>query len=141
MTLLLDMWLLIISHPSVNFDCRRSLEKEFTAFLICYMTLSVCNFQSMKRPVELNSLLLKFFCYITWLVISPGQTRHWTTCKRGLYVKSYCFFETIAQRFKNYKLLCDHMINRLCDFVDNRPALEPTTLSSLIAIGLVEVKI
>ena len=31
---------------------------------------SVCNFQSMKSPVELNSLFSKFFCYITWFVIS-----------------------------------------------------------------------
>ena len=29
---------------------------------------AVCNFQSVKSPVELNSLLLKFFCYITWLL-------------------------------------------------------------------------
>ena len=28
--------------------------------------------------------------------ISADQTRHWTTCKRGIYVKSYCFFETIS---------------------------------------------
>ena len=32
---------------------------------------TVCNFQSMKTPVELNSLLSKFFCYTTWFVISP----------------------------------------------------------------------
>ena len=32
---------------------------------------SVCNFQSMKSPVELNSLFSKFFCYTTWFVISP----------------------------------------------------------------------
>ena len=31
------------------------------------------------------------------------------------------------------------MINRLCDFLDNKPPLEPTTLSSLVAIGLAEV--
>ena len=30
----------------------------------------VCNFQSMKSPVEQNSLLSKLFCYITWFVIS-----------------------------------------------------------------------
>ena len=30
--------------------------------------------------------------------------RHWKPCKRILYVKSYCFFEIIAWRFKNYKL-------------------------------------
>ena len=28
----------------------------------------VSNFQSMKSPVQLNSLLSKFFCYITWLL-------------------------------------------------------------------------
>ena len=37
--------------------------------------------------------------------------------------------------------LCDHVINRLCDFVDNGPALEPTALSSLVAIGLAEVEV
>ena len=37
--------------------------------------------------------------------------------------------------------LCDHMINRLCDLMDNKPALEPTTLSSLGAIDLAKVEI
>ena len=31
---------------------------------------SVCNFQSMKSPVELNSLYSKFICCITWLLLS-----------------------------------------------------------------------
>ena len=75
MTLLLDMWFLIISHSSVKFDSHRSRENEFITFLICYTTL------------------------------------------------------------------CDHVINRFCDFVDNRSPLEPTTLSSLVAIGLAEVEI
>ena len=66
---------------------------------------SVCNFQSMKSPMEHNSFLSKLFCYIIWFVILPDQTQHWMTCKQGLYVKSFCFFETIAQRFKNYKQL------------------------------------
>ena len=64
---------------------------------------SVCNFQSMKSPVEHNSFLSKLFCYIIWFVILPDQTRHWMTCKQSLYVRSFCLFETIAQRFKNYK--------------------------------------
>ena len=34
-------------------------------------TYAVCNFQSMKNPVELNSLLSKFLCYITWFAKSP----------------------------------------------------------------------
>ena len=66
-TLLLDMWLLIISHPSVKFDSHRSRE---------------------------NDVLSCFIFYVTW-----------------------------------------------CDFVDNKPALERTTLSSLLAIGLAEVEI
>ena len=37
--------------------------------------------------------------------------------------------------------LCDHVINRLRDFVHNRPALEPTTLSRLVAIGYAEFEI
>ena len=36
--------------------------------------------------------------------------------------------------------LCDHVINRLCGFVDNEPALESTTLSSFLAIVLAEVE-
>ena len=35
--------------------------------------------------------------------------------------------------------LCDHVINRLCDLVDNKSALEPTTMSSFLATVLVEV--
>ena len=38
-------------------------------------------------------------------------------------------------------IFCDHVMNRLCGFVDNRPALESTTLSGLVAIGLAEVEI
>ena len=38
-------------------------------------------------------------------VISPDWMRQWTTCKQGLYVKSYSFFKTIVKRFKNYKLI------------------------------------
>ena len=37
--------------------------------------------------------------------------------------------------------LYDHVINRLCDLIDNRAVLEPTTLSSLLAIGPAEVAI
>ena len=36
--------------------------------MLTFFNVSVCNFQSMKYPVELNSLLSKFFCYITWLL-------------------------------------------------------------------------
>ena len=30
-------------------------------------SIIVCNFQSIKRPVELSSFLSKLFCYTTWL--------------------------------------------------------------------------
>ena len=38
-------------------------------------------------------------------------------------------------------ILCDHVINRLCDFVDNRPALAATPLSRFVAIGLAEIEV
>ena len=71
----LDVWLLIISHPSVKFDKNKSREGEFKTFFIYHVTLY------------------------------------------------------------------DHVINRLCELMDNKPALEPTTLPSLVAIGLAEVEI
>ena len=75
------------------------------------LSITVCNFQSIKRPVELYSFLSKLFCYITWLVISPDQTRRWTTCKRGLSLKSYCSFETKAKRIKIQKLTNRFQVN------------------------------
>ena len=39
--------------------------KSLKIWLKCFSNFSVCNFQSMKSPVERNSLLSKFFCYIT----------------------------------------------------------------------------
>ena len=70
----LDMWLLIISHPSVKFDYDRSRESEFKTFL-----------------------------FAMWL--------------------------------------CDHVINKFCDLMDDKPVLEPTTLPRLVAIGLAEIEI
>ena len=49
--------------------------------------------------MELNSLLMKFFCYVIWFDVEW----HLRPCKRGLFVKS-CFFKLIPKRFKNYKL-------------------------------------
>ena len=36
---------------------------------ILQVVKSVCNFQSMKSPVKLNSLFSKFACYMTWFLI------------------------------------------------------------------------
>ena len=80
-------------------------------YLIRYLMTSdsVCKFQSMKSPVELNSLLLKFFRYGTRSL----ERWNWRLWKRGLFFKPYCFFETIDQRFKIYKLNC------FCSFLSN----------------------
>ena len=40
--------------------------------------ISVCNFQSMKSPVNMNSLLLKFYCYVTQF----DERQNWRLCKR-----------------------------------------------------------
>ena len=61
------------------YDILSQLRVGFASFLVilplenvaCFTRTSVCNFPSMKGPVELNSLLSKFLCCITWFVISP----------------------------------------------------------------------
>ena len=58
----------------------------------------------MKSPGEMNIAFSQ-----NSFVISPGLLYHLVRhdtggLANGLYVKSYCIFETIAQRFKNYKL-------------------------------------
>ena len=66
------------------FHKKSEINRTFSAAAVLlhyYNTSTVCNFQSMKSPVEMNSFLSKFFCYATWFVISPDQTRLWTTCK------------------------------------------------------------
>ena len=63
-------------------------------FLKTFQNSPVCHFQSFKSPVEMDGLLSKLSespgCYISWLNAMPDDLQ------RGLYVKSYCFFETIA---------------------------------------------
>ena len=73
-----------------------------------WIAIWVFSFQSMKSPDEQNSLFVKFFCYITCF----DKTRHWMPCKRGFYVKSYVFFETITYLFKNCKLISNGNISR-----------------------------
>ena len=78
----------------------------------------------MKSPVELNSFILKLLVEITWF----DETRHWTPCKRGLYVKSFCFFETIQfeknpqknisiDRIYSFKKPIEENVNRLNIFL------------------------
>ena len=44
---------------------RSTYSTRGTSAVILVSLKSVCNFQSMKSLVKLNSLFLKFFCYIT----------------------------------------------------------------------------
>ena len=82
---------------------KRNLELNDLGFL--YYSAKVC-----PMKIEQNTLFSKFFCYISWFAISSDQRQHQTTCERGLYVQSYCFFKKIAKWFKNYKLISDRLI-------------------------------
>ena len=64
------------------------------------LSIPVCNFQSMKSTVDLNSILWKFFWYVTWF----HERRNWKACKQGLFLKSYRFFETMAYGLAIQKL-------------------------------------
>lgn len=49
--------------------------------------------------------------------------------------------ETEIELFIYHVTWCAHVINGLLDFVDNLFSSEATSVSSLVAIGLVEVEI
>ena len=52
------------------FRFKDSLEKKIRSGIVypCLIKMTFCNFQSIKSAVELNSLLSKFFCYISQFV-------------------------------------------------------------------------
>ena len=67
----------IYVHIFVLFSCSclkkrelYSLPSNFKADAVFTYSCSACHCQSMKSPVELNSLFSKFFCYVTWFVLS-----------------------------------------------------------------------
>ena len=64
-----NFYLIIIeSYYYIIFQNRKKLLPKIISDTCGAFT--VCNFQSTNSPVELNSLLSNFFCYITWFVIS-----------------------------------------------------------------------
>ena len=90
--------LLLFSNKSSDINTTIAIDHIVTKSLLPLNynmnrnNIPVCNFQSMKSPMELNSFFLELFCYI----ICSDEMRNWMPCKRGLYVKRYCFFEIIA---------------------------------------------
>ena len=98
---------LTVSDTLYMLMITRQLETLFKTFkkskkslknIVSYVQFVI--FKSVESPVELNSLLLKFFCFVTWF----DEKRNWRPCKRDLYLKIYCCFEIISQWFKNCRL-------------------------------------
>ena len=54
------------------------------------INITVCNFQSMKSPVELNSLFLKFFCYyhLVWLDATLDALKVKPLCQILLFLRN-----------------------------------------------------
>ena len=70
--LILFVWKFCLNHPNLAcmlqiLSVSKNLHKgsRINRSNLC-LSISVCNFQSMKNPVQLNSLFSKFYCYITW---------------------------------------------------------------------------
>ena len=82
--ILICLWIDYADSCCINLD-NWNIPQQFNwnnfACFFCFMMkrktklwrhmYPVFNFQCMKSPVELNSLFSKFFCYITWFVVSP----------------------------------------------------------------------
>ena len=56
----------IVSYNTISISFLRHIWKRCTCFGVQFVI-----FENLKSPVKLNSLLSKFFCYITWFTISP----------------------------------------------------------------------
>ena len=93
----------------------------------------------MENTVELNSLLLKLFCYITWL----DERRNWRTCKRGIFFKFYCFFihvdlTWILRRYvedqisTNFDVICMNFFN-IISLIENSTSF-PHTFFDVISM-------
>ena len=80
---------------------RKFIKYEFNTLGLWYQFVI---FNPWKAPWNWIAFI-KIILLYNLLVISADLTWHWTTYKRDPYVKSYCFFETIAERFKSYKLV------------------------------------
>ena len=85
--------------------------------------------------VTLPKRMLKGICNIAFRHATPN---HRPSSKFDSHGSRENEFVT---SFVCYITLCDHEINRLYVFVDYKPALKPTILSSLEAIDLSEVEI
>ena len=105
----------------MNFFTRDKIRKKYIMKIFCHVT-------SRNRMVkEIRDFAARYvtsnhkppFCQV-W--------RPQVTWKRIYSVFNFLFTSW------------DHVIKRLFDFMDNRPALKPTPLSSLVAIGLTEVE-
>ena len=70
----LSFWVILCPLSSLTTWKFKILKLKITPgdIILHIWTITVCNFNSMKSSVELNSLLSRFFGYITWFVISPN---------------------------------------------------------------------
>ena len=124
-TLLCEWWLLVTSHYPVKFSSSR---------------------------LHGNKNITKLICHVYW----PNRKNMWSKAYVALWLGMWLLiishrsvnFDSDRSReseFETFSIchvtLCDHAINRLSDLMDNKHALEPTTLSSFAAIGLQKVEI
>ena len=104
-----EWWLLITSHHPVNFSSNRPHgSKDITKF--------ICHVNSRNHVIEGNVAL---WLDMWLLIISHPSVKFDSDRSRESEFKTF---------FICHVTLCDHVINRLCDLMDNNPALEPTTV-------------
>ena len=68
--------------------------------------------------------ITKFICHLTLFINHPYVKFDSDRSRESEFITFFICHVT----------LCDHVINRLCDFMDNRPTLKPTSLSRLVAM-------
>ena len=142
----------------VEFDSHESCKNRDITFFIRHATICVMwrlwmvTLSYKPWPFQVYRIWLHRSWDITFLYLSRGLT--WSCEQKDKWLLSFWLLIISHHPVSGYKsrgngdimfiichvTWCVHVINGLCNFVDNIISSETTSLSSLVAIGLVEVE-
>ena len=123
--LLCEWWLLLTSDYPVKFSSSRLHGNKNITKLICHVYRS-------NRKNMWSKAYVALWLGMWLLIISHHSVNFDSDRSRESEFETFSICHVT---------LCDHAINRLSDLMDNKHALEPTTLSIFAAIGLQKVEI
>ena len=161
-------WLHVISYHPVRFSFNKACEIRDKTFLVRHVithgnmikgsSYFVSGDSSLQAITLLNLVAIGFVevkmyrsSFVTWTQVTTWSKEYvvfWLDIWLLIISHNFVKFDSDRSRESEFitsftcrVTLYDHVINRLRALMDNSLALEPTTRSSLLAIGPMEVEI